>query len=433
MRAGLAAAAVVLVVLGGFASAADAAGAVRPAVVSLSATPQRVTAAGGYVTVRARVRHARTCVFSGQQTVRRVPCGGGTARARLYVSANPGARAVMVTFRLTAQGGKGRVARKSVVVTEAAAKAPPPPPLSLAVDEAALPTGTVGAPYSAGFAASGGVAPYSWSVSAGSLPPGLALGGDGSLSGTPTEAGQWPFTVQAADAKGSVATAAFSLTVVAGAAPAAPTTVPTVGSSNWSGYVLSGGPYTGVTGTFNVPSIYASATDTATAEWVGIDGTSSSDPGIIQAGIAEDYQVATNTYAIEPWIELFPAPPFYLPLAVGADDQVTVTIDEIGTGSWNVLVQDDSNGQSYSTNQAYSGPATSAEWVVEAPTNGATNTVWPVGLFSPVTFTKLGVDPVSGALSRWVMLQGGAPVATPSDLSPTGFTVGAGGVTPAAP
>jgi hypothetical protein len=372
-------------------------------------------------------------MFRGQTTMRKVACGAGTASARLFVSANPGARPVKVTFRLTAQDAHGHVARRTVVVTEAATKIPPQPVLALSVDDAQLPPGTVGAGYTAALSASGGYAPYTWSVSTGTLPPGLALGADGSFTGTPTQAGQWSFTVQVKDAKGGAATASFSITVAAGAAPPAAVGVPTLGSTNWSGYVLTGGPYTAVTGTFNVPSIYTSSTDTATAEWVGIDGTSPSNPGIIQAGVAEDYTAATNTYRIAPWIELFPAPPVYLPITVGAGEQVTVTIVEVGAGTWNVLVKDDTNGQSYSTNAAYSGPATSAEWVVEAPTNTQTNSVFPVGVFSPVTFTKLGVDPVAGGLARLVMVQNDVPVAVPSDLSANGFTVTAGSVTPAAP
>lgn len=188
-----------------------------------------------------------------------------------------------------------------------------------------------------------------------------------------------------------------------------------------------------MTGTFNIPSIYATSTDSSTAEWVGIDGTSPSNPGIVQAGIAEDYHAATNSYTITPWIELFPAPAYRLPIVVGPADEMTVSISQVSAGIWNVFVQDDSNGQTFSTNQAYSGPATSAEWIVEAPTSVATNTVIPLGVFAPVTFTKLGVNPVIGGLARLVMIQNGVTVAVPSDLSSNGFTVASGNVTPAAP
>jgi hypothetical protein len=41
----------------------------------------------------------------------------------------------------------------------------------------------------------------SWSISAGSLPPGLSLGSSGAISGTPTTAGAYSFIVQATDQK----------------------------------------------------------------------------------------------------------------------------------------------------------------------------------------------------------------------------------------
>ena len=49
--------------------------------------------------------------------------------------------------------------------------APPP----VAVTTASLPAGTVGTPYSQALAASGGVAPYRWSLAGGALPAGLTL------------------------------------------------------------------------------------------------------------------------------------------------------------------------------------------------------------------------------------------------------------------
>ena len=48
------------------------------------------------MTVRVRVRHARTCVIRGQVTVRTMACGSGAADARLWVSANPNPTAIKV-------------------------------------------------------------------------------------------------------------------------------------------------------------------------------------------------------------------------------------------------------------------------------------------------------------------------------------------------
>lgn len=77
-----------------------------------------------------------------------------------------------------------------------------------------LPAGRRGKSYSYTLAASGGVKPITWSLSAGTLPPGVVLGAaTGTLSGTPTAKGVYPFTVQIQDAKGSAASAPLSLTI----------------------------------------------------------------------------------------------------------------------------------------------------------------------------------------------------------------------------
>ncbi len=60
--------------------------------------------------------------------------------------------------------------------------------------------GTVGVAYSQSISGSGGTAPYgSFTLASGSLPPGLSLGSGGTVSGTPTAAGTYTFTVSAQD------------------------------------------------------------------------------------------------------------------------------------------------------------------------------------------------------------------------------------------
>ena len=79
-----------------------------------------------------------------------------------------------------------------------------------------LPGGVAGVPYTQAFAATGGTSPYGWSVSTGALPTGLTLSGAGSLTGTPTAAGTFNFTIQLGDFAGRTATASFTITVTAG-------------------------------------------------------------------------------------------------------------------------------------------------------------------------------------------------------------------------
>lgn len=88
---------------------------------------------------------------------------------------------------------------------------------TLSLAPASLPNGTNGTPYATQtFVASGGVAPYGYAVTAGTLPPGLTLGTDGVLSGTPTSVGTYGFTVTATDVDGDTATGTYSVQIAAG-------------------------------------------------------------------------------------------------------------------------------------------------------------------------------------------------------------------------
>jgi hypothetical protein len=68
----------------------------------------------------------------------------------------------------------------------------------IVIAPASPPAGTVTDAYHFGFSASGGSPPYEW-TSSGALPPGLTLGSDGTVSGTPSQAGSFTFSVTATD------------------------------------------------------------------------------------------------------------------------------------------------------------------------------------------------------------------------------------------
>ncbi len=110
---------------------------------------------------------------------------------------------------------------------------------------------TVGITYSQMFVASGATAPYTFSISAGSLPPGLSLSVGGLLSGTPTASGPYSFTVESVDSNSgdpSTADQPYSVTVAAPTILVAPASVPnpTVGVAYSQVLTASGGtaPYT---------------------------------------------------------------------------------------------------------------------------------------------------------------------------------------------
>ena len=97
---------------------------------------------------------------------------------------------------------------------------PLPPTVVLPASGSTLSPGTEGVAYAQNFFLSGGVAPYTWSVAAGKLPPGLALrstaapsDNNNQLAGTPTSAGTFTFTMKVTDGSGQSASQQFSLTI----------------------------------------------------------------------------------------------------------------------------------------------------------------------------------------------------------------------------
>jgi len=83
-----------------------------------------------------------------------------------------------------------------------------------------LPNSTSGTPFSTPLANTGGVGPYTWTLLAGSLPPGLSMGTNGVISGTTTSLGSFPLSVRVTDSAGKVSVRSLTLTV------AAPVTTP---------------------------------------------------------------------------------------------------------------------------------------------------------------------------------------------------------------
>ena len=81
---------------------------------------------------------------------------------------------------------------------------------NLVITTTSLSDGAVGTAYSATLGATGGSGTYTWSLSSGSLPGGLTLGSTGSISGTPTTAGSFSFTVGVTD---GVLSASQALTI----------------------------------------------------------------------------------------------------------------------------------------------------------------------------------------------------------------------------
>ncbi len=94
------------------------------------------------------------------------------------------------------------------------------------------PDGVIGVPYSHFFPATGGTPPYTFAISSGALPDGLTIiAGTGEVSGDPTLAGIFAFTVQVTDSVAAVATVDCSITIAPPPTPPSPTTFWNPGTS----------------------------------------------------------------------------------------------------------------------------------------------------------------------------------------------------------
>jgi hypothetical protein len=123
-------------------------------------------------------------------------------------------------------------------------------PPAVTVPPQSLPQGSVGVSYDGALAATGGTAPYHWSITIGSLPPGLTLDpGSGAITGTPSARGSFKFEAQATDSAQPAGSAVRGLFITVTVPPLSipPTTLAggTVGSSYSATLTAAGGtsPY----------------------------------------------------------------------------------------------------------------------------------------------------------------------------------------------
>ncbi len=84
---------------------------------------------------------------------------------------------------------------------------------AITLDPATLLNGAPGAPYNQSLTASGGSEPYRFSLSTGSLPPGLTLSQGGQISGTPVAAGTYNFTITATAANLCTGSRSYTLVI----------------------------------------------------------------------------------------------------------------------------------------------------------------------------------------------------------------------------
>jgi hypothetical protein len=143
-----------------------------------------------------------------------LPAGLSLNRASGLISGTPAATGSFA-FTIEATDGEARSARRELSITVTA------PPLFIELVPAV--EALKGTAFSYQIGASGGVAPYTWSVTSGALPAGLSLNAaTGTLSGTATEAGTFNVGITLRDAAAQSASGTIRIRVID------PATVPAI-------------------------------------------------------------------------------------------------------------------------------------------------------------------------------------------------------------
>ena len=184
----------------------------QPPLVTTTSLPGATSGTAYSTTVQAS---GGTTPYSWSVSAGSLPAGLSLGASTGVISGTP-TTAGTASFTVQVKDSLNKTATKALTITVAAAPQPP------SVTTTSLPSGTAGTSYSTTLQASGGTTPYSWSLSAGSLPAGLSLvTSTGVISGTPTTAGTASFTVKVTDGVNNTGTKALSITVAA--APQPPT------------------------------------------------------------------------------------------------------------------------------------------------------------------------------------------------------------------
>lgn len=156
---------------------------------------------------------------------------------------------------------------------------------------------------------------------------------------------------------------------------AAPAGADTTTSSNWAGYAAhgKGARFTKVVGMWRQPSGGCAPGHAGySAAWVGLGGFSASSRALEQIGTEYDCSDAGRTIS-SAWVELVPAPSRTISMTVSPGDEIAATVTVRGHRV-TLSLYDVTRRQSFKqTQQVRSVDVSSAEWIVEAPSDCRTS------------------------------------------------------------
>lgn len=307
---------------------------------------------------------------------------------------------------------------------------------TISVAPASLPNGTLSVAYSQAITVSGGTSPYTYALTAGTLPAGMSLSSAGVLSGTPTASGTFNFTVTATDSSSGTGpytdARAYALTITA--APTATTgsaSSISASSATLGGTISSNGASTTVTFEYGTTASYGSSATAAQSPLVsGASGSSVSAAingltcnttyhfrvkGVNSVGPTNGPDATFTTSACAPTA------------TTGAASSISATGATLGATV-------SSNGASttvtfdYGTTTGYGSSATAAPSPLSAGASGSSVSAAISGLTCNTTyyFRVKGVNPAGSVTGSDGTFTTSACVPTVTSISPSFGTIAGG-------
>ncbi|MEC4685371.1 MAG: carboxypeptidase regulatory-like domain-containing protein, partial [Nitrospirota bacterium] len=231
----------------------------------------------------------------------------------------------------------------------------------LTITPTSLSPGTVGISYTAtNLSATGGKAPYSWSILSGNLPPGLTMSTGGIISGTSTTAGTYTFTAKVTDSSSPQQEAQKTFIIVVNP----PVTIPPTPTNTSPGTTSSPGPIT--------------SSSTVSLSWSAVNGATYYSLGV--------RDIATGVLIVDTSV---------------SGSSYSASLEAGRQYRWNVAACNSAGCSTYTTPLYFQTPGTTVT-IPATPTNtfpGITSSPGPVTSSSTVS---LSWSAVSGATSYGV-------------------------------
>lgn len=164
-----------------------------------------------------------------------------------------------------------------------------------------------------------------------------------------------------------------------------------IGSTNWSGYAVSGGngAYRSVSASWTVPAVRCSSGNRYASFWVGLDGYGGHSRSVEQTGT--DANCTGRAAEYNGWYELYPAEPVYFRTRVRPGDHLTASVTFHGASTYKLVLRDSTRGWSHTVTRNQPGlDRSSAEVITEAPSSA--NGVLPLADFGAVRFRAARVN-----------------------------------------